>query len=72
MAHDIEVRPVAPELEIFSRRVGAQRLVRLSVRVAPEVHQRGVARHYAERIGAAKFAAGFIEHADRHLTPLRG
>ena len=40
VADDVEEGLVAAELEIFARRVGAERLVGLAVRVAPEVHQR--------------------------------
>ena len=44
VAHDVEEGLVAAELEIFARRVGAERLVGLAVRVAPEVHERRVLR----------------------------
>ena len=40
VAHDVEEGLVAAELEVFARRVGAERLVGLAVRVAPEVHER--------------------------------
>ena len=45
VAHHVEEGLVAAELEVFARRVGAQRLVRLPVRIAPEVHQRRVRGH---------------------------
>ena len=54
VAHDVEEGLVAAELEVLARRVGAERLVGLAVRVAPEVHERRVLRHDAQRIGAAQ------------------
>ena len=42
MPHDVEEGLVAAELEILARRVGAEGLVRLAVRVAPEVDERGL------------------------------
>ena len=64
VAHDVEVRLVPAELEIFPRRIGAQCLVRLAVRVAPEMDESGVLGHYAQRVGAAQFVPRFVEHAD--------
>ena len=64
MAHHIEEGLVAAELEIFTRRIGAQRLVRLTVGVAPEMNERQIFGRDAQRIGAAQFVALVIEYAD--------
>ena len=64
MAHHVEEGFVAAELEIFTRRIGAQRLVRLAVGVAPEMNERQLLRCDAQRIGAAQFAAMVVEYAD--------
>jgi hypothetical protein len=34
---DVEVRSISAERKVFSRRIGAQGLVRLTVRIAPEM-----------------------------------
>ena len=68
MAHDVEMRLVAAVLEIFARRVGAERLVRLAVGVAPEAQQGFVARRDAQRIGAAELGAVLVQHANRDIA----
>ena len=60
VAHDVEEGLVAAELEVFARRVGAERLVRLAVRVAPEVHER--------RRPSPRPAAGWSGTAPRPLS----
>ena len=70
MAHDVEEGLVAAELEILSRGVGAERLVGLAVGVAPEMHERGGARHNAQRIGPAQLLAPVVEHAHDALARL--
>ena len=71
VAHDVEEGLVAAELEVFARRVGAERLVGLAVRIAPEVHQRRVRGDDAQRVGAAQLPAGLVEHADDDDRPAR-
>lgn len=68
MANDIDMRLVTAELEIFARRVGAERFIRLAVGVAPEMHKRRVLGHHAQRVGAAQHVADVVERADRHLA----
>ncbi len=64
VAHHVEEGLVAAELEIFARRVGAERLVRLAVRVAPEVHERACP--------SPRRAAGSSGTAPRPLRRARG
>ncbi len=60
VSHHVEEGLVASELEIFARGIGAERFVRLAVRVAPEMHELGMRRGNAQRVRSAQFAAAVV------------
>ncbi len=70
VAHAVEEGLVARELDQLARRIGADRLLRLAVQIAPIGTERRVRRE-AERIAPAEHAALRIEHVDEQVTRLR-
>jgi len=68
--HHVEEGLVAAELEILARRVGAERLVGLAVRVAPEMYQRRLRGDNPERVGGAQLPTGLVEDANGEVAGL--
>src|SRR6185295_9873899 len=64
VAHDVEEGLVAAELEVFARRVGAERFVGLPVRIAPVVQERLTRGRHAKEIGPAQLLSVLAEHAN--------
>ena len=69
VAHDVEEGLVAAELEVGARVVGAERLVGLPVRVAPEVHQRRILGHHAQRVRAGTAPSPFSSSTRMTTSP---
>ena len=67
VAHHVEEGLVAAELEIVARRVGAERLVRLAVRVAPEVHERACPSR-TTRSGLERHSSSPVSSSTRMTT----
>ena len=67
VAHAVEERPIARKLDQLARRVGADRLLRLPVQVAPVGFQRGILGD-PQGIAAANHAARRIEHVDQQVA----
>ena len=70
MAHHVQERLVAAELEIIMSRVCAEGLVRLAVRVAPEMHELRISRCDAKRIALAEFFVVVIKYSNCHVGGL--
>ena len=69
VAHAVEEGLVARELHQVARRVGADRLLRLAVQVAPVGAQRRLGGD-AQRIAAADDAARPVQHVDQQIARL--
>lgn len=69
MAHGVEEGAVARELDQLACRVGADRLLRLAVQVAP-VGQQGRLRDDAHRVARAEQPPLGVEHLDRERARL--
>lgn len=69
VAHAVEERTVASKFDQLPRRIGADRLLRLAVQIAPIRLQRRLGGN-TQRVADANHRAGFVEHLDEQVSGL--
>src|SRR5947207_14256036 len=69
VTHAVEEGTVASKFDQLPRRIGADRLLRLAVQIAPVRSQRRLGGN-AQRVAGANHRAGFVEHLDEQVSGL--